>query len=45
MCKLAVNNLPRSGGPDTLMEHYGVGVALIVATVQDIIGIAGVILP
>jgi transketolase len=32
--KLAVNGMPRSGDPETLMEHYGISAANIVAAVK-----------
>src|SRR5207245_943333 len=38
--KLAVNNMPRSGDPETLMEHYGIAAANIVAAVKEMLGIA-----
>lgn len=33
--KLAVNGMPRSGDPQTLMEHYGISASCIVAAVKD----------
>jgi transketolase len=36
--KLAVYNMPRSGDPETLMNHYGIGVSSIVAAVKEMLG-------
>jgi transketolase len=36
--KLAVNTMPRSGDPATLMEYSGIGAANIVAAVKEMVG-------
>ena len=35
--KLAVNGMPRSGDPQTLMDHYGISASNIVTAVKDMI--------
>ena len=36
--KLAVYNMPRSGDPETLMNHYDIGASSIVAAVKEMLG-------
>ena len=36
--RLAVREIPRSGKPEELLEHFGVGAANIVAAVKSLIG-------